>query len=314
MKKRNKFTLIIIITLILLVIIFGVVDYSKTKANKRPVFARPLIIHKDNGSTEYFGIGYKIIKCNTLVGDRKRHFGFYNINVAKKCISSIEHKPLNIISNELFTYEYKTNKKSGQHIFTTKGYVNVKDNANFKSFGHKSISDIENNLGISLLKSEKIPSNHIWLMSSGGPNAYGGGFVIDYKENDSPGVVIKMSNYEDKECEFTMPVENHLECHKTWPNKTMTVSIMLLTQYAKERGINDFQVILNDFPATEPYTKIQYIKSLGIDAYVDGYPLVENGGTGMYTVMFVYENVVYQFDGRGFTNEEIIEIIESMKI
>jgi len=313
MRKRNKITLIVLASVVLIATIFGIVDYNRTKANKKPLFAIPFLTYKDGNSLEFMGIGYKIVRCNTDVGDRSRHFGFYNINVENKCILNIEHKPLSISENDMFDYEYKPTKKGGQHIFTVNGYVSVKENASFKSFEHKSIQDIENNLGISLLKSDKIPNNYIWLMSSSGPSPYGGGFIIDYEKSDSPGVVISMSNYEDKECEFTAPLENRLECHKEWPQKTLTLSIIFLTQYAREKEISNFQIIYNDFSATEPDVEIQHIKSLGIDAYIDGYPLIENGGTGMYSIMFIYENVVYQFDGQGFTNTEIIEIIESMK-
>lgn len=61
-KKRR-----LIISIILIVwIAFIITDFSLVKVNKSPIFAIPLIRYKDGGSTEYYGLGYKVIKYVNL--------------------------------------------------------------------------------------------------------------------------------------------------------------------------------------------------------------------------------------------------------
>ena len=45
-------------------------DFTLAKQSKAPIFSIPIIVYKDGGSTEYYGIGYKIIKyVNNTVKD-----------------------------------------------------------------------------------------------------------------------------------------------------------------------------------------------------------------------------------------------------
>lgn len=61
-KKRRH-----IISIILIVwIAFIITDFSLAKANKLPIFVIPVIRYKDGGSTEYYGLGYKVIKYVNL--------------------------------------------------------------------------------------------------------------------------------------------------------------------------------------------------------------------------------------------------------
>ncbi|MDD4187711.1 MAG: hypothetical protein PHX04_02995 [Bacilli bacterium] len=61
--------------------------------------------YKDGGSTEFLGLGYKIINCKTLNGDTSNNFGLYNLNIEKSCIQSNEILPLymKIIDNLMAT-------------------------------------------------------------------------------------------------------------------------------------------------------------------------------------------------------------------
>lgn len=59
MEKRGKY---IICTILIVWITFFITDFSLAKANKSPVFAIPVLRHKDGGSVEYYGLGYKVIK------------------------------------------------------------------------------------------------------------------------------------------------------------------------------------------------------------------------------------------------------------
>lgn len=89
-KKTNKNLFFIFLVLILLGILFGTIDYYRAISSKSPLFAIPLIVYKDGGSKEYFGLGYKVIKCNNLNGDKSVNIGFYNLDIGTTCISSTE--------------------------------------------------------------------------------------------------------------------------------------------------------------------------------------------------------------------------------
>lgn len=103
--KIKKILLIICIGIIGLTLLFGTVDYLRINQNKKPLFTLFKTQYKDGGSTEYFGLGYKIIKCNTLNGDTSNNFGLYNLNIEKTCIQSNEILPLymKIIDNLMST-------------------------------------------------------------------------------------------------------------------------------------------------------------------------------------------------------------------
>jgi len=63
MAKRGRH---IIGALLIVWIAFFITDFSLAKTNKSPVFAIPVIRYKDGGSTEYYGLGYKVIKYVNL--------------------------------------------------------------------------------------------------------------------------------------------------------------------------------------------------------------------------------------------------------
>ncbi len=67
MSKRRKYT---IGAILVIWIVFCVTDYSLAAANKSPIFAIPAIRYKDGGSTEYYGLGYKVIKYVNLTVER----------------------------------------------------------------------------------------------------------------------------------------------------------------------------------------------------------------------------------------------------
>ena len=64
----KKYIILVIITLIVLVATFALIDYTKVKNNEEPIFCMYTSQYDDGGTTEYFGLGYKIIDFNTLFG------------------------------------------------------------------------------------------------------------------------------------------------------------------------------------------------------------------------------------------------------
>lgn len=65
--KNKKF---IIGILLIIWSVFFITDFSLAKLNKSPIFAIPVVIYKDGGSAEYYGLGYKVIKYVNLTVER----------------------------------------------------------------------------------------------------------------------------------------------------------------------------------------------------------------------------------------------------
>lgn len=104
MKKK----LIIVFLILLVLFIFYLVDNKRVKNDKTPIFAIKTGAYKDGGSTEYYGFLYKVIKCNTLSGDKSAHIGYYNLDIDKVCINSYMNITYLGSSNEsdyLFSYK-----------------------------------------------------------------------------------------------------------------------------------------------------------------------------------------------------------------
>ncbi|MDD2207987.1 MAG: hypothetical protein PHG03_00435 [Bacilli bacterium] len=107
-KRINKILLISFATLFLLSILFGTIDYYRSRSGKSPIFAILVTRYKDGGSKEYFGLGYKVIKCHNLIGDNSSNMGFYNLEINTTCINSSDIYPLylKLIDNILSAKSY----------------------------------------------------------------------------------------------------------------------------------------------------------------------------------------------------------------
>lgn len=75
MNKVLKGAGIVIGIIILLGIIFFTVDYYRLKNNETPIFVVKGIVYRDGGTTEYLGLGYKIIDYNMTNGYDEIKFG-----------------------------------------------------------------------------------------------------------------------------------------------------------------------------------------------------------------------------------------------
>lgn len=82
MKIFNVFFVIIMI--IMLIICVDVIFV--TKYNAKPLFAIKTKTYKDGGTTEYYGLGYKVIKYNEEVGRRDTQIGFWNMKYSTEPI------------------------------------------------------------------------------------------------------------------------------------------------------------------------------------------------------------------------------------
>ena len=76
MKKKWLVLLSIIITVILILsITFFIVDNKRVINGELPIFAKKVATANDGGTTEYMGLGYKVIDYNKLNGYDKIHIG-----------------------------------------------------------------------------------------------------------------------------------------------------------------------------------------------------------------------------------------------
>lgn len=76
MKKRLLVLFGIIITAILILsITFFMIDIKRVNNGELPIFAKKVATVNDGGTTEYMGIGYKVIDYNKLNGYNKIHVG-----------------------------------------------------------------------------------------------------------------------------------------------------------------------------------------------------------------------------------------------
>lgn len=68
MKKKLKIIGIIVAIIIILGVIFFTVDYNRVKKQENPIFCIKTATFLDGGTTEYIGLGYKVIDFNKLNG------------------------------------------------------------------------------------------------------------------------------------------------------------------------------------------------------------------------------------------------------
>lgn len=68
MKRGLKILLIIIGLIIVMGLAFFAVDYFRVQKQEEPIFCIKTTTHRDGGTQEYLGLGYKIIDFNTLNG------------------------------------------------------------------------------------------------------------------------------------------------------------------------------------------------------------------------------------------------------
>lgn len=81
-------------------------DFICVKTIKKPIFMIRTDIW-DGGSKEYYGLGYKVIKCNTLNGDKSISIGSWNLkyNCNNEVIENNEEN-VTVIDSVKFSREY----------------------------------------------------------------------------------------------------------------------------------------------------------------------------------------------------------------
>lgn len=88
--KNNKFMKIfniIFVVAMLIMIIISIDVICITKYNVGPLFAIKTKTHKDGGTKEYYGLGYKIIKYNEINGRQDTQIGFWSMKYSTEPIT-----------------------------------------------------------------------------------------------------------------------------------------------------------------------------------------------------------------------------------
>lgn len=117
MKKKIIILFIIILCILSLSYIFKTVNYNRVKSNKKPILMLKIADFDDGGTKEYVGVGYKIVKCNILNGDKSIHIGGYNLKYSEVCkyensdfeknVKIVETKKCNRIAKLYYSDENK---------------------------------------------------------------------------------------------------------------------------------------------------------------------------------------------------------------
>lgn len=104
--SKNLRTILIVICIWIFIFL---VDFICIKNIDRPIFMIRIYMHKDGGSKEYYGLGYKVIDYNVIDGDSSIHMGtwFMKYNPIKTAI---------LTDNAKFYKEY--NKVGINNVFT----------------------------------------------------------------------------------------------------------------------------------------------------------------------------------------------------
>ena len=113
MKKGIK---VILIILGIWLSIF-LVDFICVKTIKRPIFMIRTVIYKDGGTKEYLGLGYKVVKCNTLIDDNKVTIGTWALDY--NCDTKVNNNNENTteLDSVKFSKEYGTIDASNPFVY-----------------------------------------------------------------------------------------------------------------------------------------------------------------------------------------------------
>jgi len=126
MKKMGKRVLII---LGIWVSVF-LIDFVCVKTINRPIFMIRTSIYKDGGTKEYYGLGYKVIKCNTLVGDKKVTIGTYLLDY--NCDTKVKeenNENITLTDSAKFSKEYTSVTTDNVFVYRNiNEIINILDN------------------------------------------------------------------------------------------------------------------------------------------------------------------------------------------
>lgn len=78
-KKIKKVSTIVTIIIVLVTLLVTIDIILVTKVNIGPFLAIRTTVYKDGGTKVYYGLGYKVIKYNQVIGRRDTELGLWNL-------------------------------------------------------------------------------------------------------------------------------------------------------------------------------------------------------------------------------------------
>lgn len=132
MKKIFKVIVLVISLLILVLLLFGTVDYNRLINGKKPIFTYHLVNKKDKNkdvSTEYYGLGYVLVDCRYCtkkITVMPLYLGSYVWFIDEEYITNIEIKNSKKCDNKEKIYFEEENKNI--YIYCLDEINVIKDN------------------------------------------------------------------------------------------------------------------------------------------------------------------------------------------
>ena len=105
-KKKKSIKEIIFLIMILLLIMISMDIICVARYDKGPFLAIPIKRHKD-GSKEYYGLGYKVIKYNEKIGRTSRKLGLWNLKYNKPLYVKTKDITKDLSKDNLQSYKGK---------------------------------------------------------------------------------------------------------------------------------------------------------------------------------------------------------------
>lgn len=227
----------------------------------------------------------------------------------------------NIVNSVFYKYDSKeswhnqpnygvSDDSTGVHSIGINDFVSI--NKNIIDFDILSVENIENKIGIKLLKSPNIEYKYFNIFTTSTAGNTVNSFIKE------PAIIrIKVSNYENFVCTNFIysllediskkEIENYKKCIEKMktnrPEKRMNLQIIFATQYATREQLDNFIFRLAEFPneKVEIYDSKQLQEKIYISRWNE--------------YIFVYNNIIYIFDNshNDYSKEDLIHEIELLK-
>ena len=227
---------------------------------------------------------------------------------------------INLITKGTVTHKYTPYKEwdnsgsfgvskeaDGVHTIYVTGRRELLKKYDYTKARYDSITEVENALGINLLKSDQITYELI--------NVFGDEMGNRTDTEKEPGRIrININSTMDIQCLWdTAAGEDKRKCmDHTRSNRLIAITASFLTQYATEEQAANNKVFFADFPE-HPDVEFHNSKKWDSDIVIKNFITKGEDWTDMFEAVFIHDNIIYFLKGYGFETKEVIEIIEAMR-
>lgn len=253
------------------------------------------------------GISMVYAKTSSKIKSNTNFFSFNELETMKNNVSYVYE------SKELWQNKDRYGVSEdciGVYSININGILRIsKINRNLEIY---SINELENKIGIKLLKGKNIEYKYFNVFNTSMQNE-----KYNYFINNPAIISITMSNYENFDCNNFIyffnkktsqkKVDEYNKCIKdansNQPNRRLNVKVMFATQYASKYQLEDFVLYLANFQNEE--VEIYNSKKLNNKIFV----------TSLDEYIFVYDNIAYIIDNSNndYSKEELLNEIELLE-